>query len=191
MKDVEIYIESLGETFGTNEMFKAEYLHDSFIRISTLNYILTAKNLDDKFFDTLIEKLLEKDQKMSDGNVKFYTNSLFHRERFRLLQTVLIFLPKLAERNHELIMNFCEKSLLVENQPSLRALTEWIYIRILISRIHKIDVSSLWTKVGSNLESKKIGYAFSWLNILSHVAPFVSEIEKVILNSNNEEFVLN
>lgn len=180
MKDVEIYIESLGETFGTNELFKAEYLHDSFIRISTLNYLLTSKTLDEKFFDTLIVKLIEKDQKMSEGNVKFYTNSLFHRERFRLLQTVLILLPKLAERNHEAIMSFCEKALLVENQPSLRALTEWIYIRILISRIDKIDISSLWSKVGANLESKKIGYAFSWLNILSHVAPFIPENNKVI-----------
>jgi hypothetical protein len=47
------------------------------------------------FFDTLIQKTIEKDKNLTKENQKQYINSLLHRERFRLWQFVLILLPRL------------------------------------------------------------------------------------------------
>ena len=60
-KEVEIFIESLGENFGANELFKAEYLHDTYIRVSALNYVLTSKRMSETlFFDKLINALISR-----------------------------------------------------------------------------------------------------------------------------------
>ena len=177
-REAEIYIESLGSNFGANQLYKADYLHDSHIRISTLNYILTNQNLDEPFFNTLIQLLIEKDRTISNGNVKFSINSLIHRERLRIQQTILSLLPKLAESNYELVLSYCDELLLAENQPSLRATCEWIYIKILAFNIDKLDVSALWAKV-DGFSFYKVGYTFSWLNILFHLAPLLPEDKKV------------
>lgn len=147
MKDIEIYIESLGENHGPNQLFKADYLHDSYIKVTALNYILTSKNLNEQFFNTLVTELINKDQSLCTENIKFSTNSLVHRERIRIMQTLLAILPRLNETNYSSILARCEQVLLGENQPSIRALTEWVYIRILAFGIEKIDLNALWEKV--------------------------------------------
>ncbi len=65
------------------------------MRVCTIDYLITESKLDNMFFDTLIQKTIEKDKNLTKENQKQYINSLLHRERFRLWQFVLILLPRL------------------------------------------------------------------------------------------------
>lgn len=75
----------------------SEYLHDPSVRICSLYYLLNETRLNEKFFKTFVENVIEKDKEFSFGNQKLYINSLVHRERFRLWQSVLAILPRLNE----------------------------------------------------------------------------------------------
>ena len=68
-------------------------------------YLLEEKSLDDGFYGEFIRKLIEKDRKCQCGNLKLYTNSLVHRERFRLWQCVLTILPRL-NKVFEFLLSF-------------------------------------------------------------------------------------
>jgi hypothetical protein len=57
-------------------------------------YLLEEKKLSDQFFTEFIISLIEKDRACQCGNQKLYTNSLVHRERFRLWQCILTILPR-------------------------------------------------------------------------------------------------
>ena len=84
---------------------------------------------------------------MCDENPRMLTNSQVHRERLRIMQSLLAILPKLREVNYGRVLERCDEVLLGENQPSLRALSEWIYIRVLAYGIERIDLDVLWAKV--------------------------------------------
>ncbi len=142
-----MYIESLGEDFGPNQLFRAEYIHDTFIRVTTLNYILSSKNLDKQFFGCLVDCLINRDRIICINNIRQQTNSQVHRERLRLLQTILVILPRLTENDYAKVLKRCDEILLGENQPSLRTLTEWIYVRVMAFGIEKIELDFLWAKV--------------------------------------------
>ena len=110
---------------------------------------------------------------------KFYINSMAHRERFRLWQTLLSILPKLNKDNLDLLFEYSEKNLLTENQPSTRILMEWIIIRIVLNKIENFEFNYFWNKV-ENFNSKKVGYTCSWLSILTQLAPVVPVSQRVI-----------
>ena len=58
---------------------------------------MQEKSLNDDFYAEFIKLVIEKDKKCQSGNLKLYTNSLVHRERFRLWQSILIILPRLNQ----------------------------------------------------------------------------------------------
>lgn len=179
VKDTEIYIESLGENFGANQLFKADYLQDAFIRVTALNYILVSKNLEESFFDKLVDSLMKRERELNASKLKPSINSVLHRERFRILQTLMSILPKLTEANYRQLLSYCESLLLCENQPSIRAITEWLFIRMVIFvGLDKFDVDRLWSKL-DEMSFYKVGYTFSWLNILFHLVTFLPEDKKV------------
>jgi hypothetical protein len=75
----------------------SEYLHDMSVRTGMIYYLLNETSLTDQFFNEFIKTVFEKDRQCQRGNLKLYTNSLVHRERFRLWQCILIILPRLNE----------------------------------------------------------------------------------------------
>jgi tRNA G18 (ribose-2'-O)-methylase SpoU len=174
MKEIEIYIESFGESFGTNQLLKADYLNDSSVRISTLNYILNSTHLNSIFYSSFIEKLIYKDKSLADSNQKLFINSLVHRERFRLWQVILVILPKLNKKDYSVIMECAEQHLISENQPSMRIIIEWVIIKILTYQIETFDLFSLFIKL-ENFSHKKIGYMCSWLAVLTHLIFIIND----------------
>lgn len=127
-------------------LFKREYLDDCGIRICSVYYLITGKNLDDKFYGKLLDKLIEKDNYLVEGNTRLFINSLVHRERFRLWQFILTFLTKLNKEDYLKLMQHAEIVLLTEAQPSIRITIEWIMIRIILSLYKTYDFDSMWKK---------------------------------------------
>ena len=78
-----------------------------------------------------------------------------HRERFRLWQTLLSLFPKIDKSDYDNLFDYSEKNLLNENQPSTRVLTEWVIIRIVLSKLEKFDLDYFWRKV-DNFTKKKV-----------------------------------
>ena len=120
LKEIEIYLESFGETFGANQLLKAEYLHDAGVRITTLVYLLQSSGLNERFYSAFIRQLIAKDECLAEANQKLFINSLVHRERFRLWQVVLVMLNKFNSNDYSMLMDTAEKLLVSENQPSMR-----------------------------------------------------------------------
>jgi len=177
VKQIEIYIESYGESFGANQLLKAEYLHDSGVRITTLLYLLQSSNLNEHYYSELIRKLIAKDESLAETNQKLFINSLVHRERFRLWQVVLVMLNKLKPDDFVLLMDVAERYLVSENQPSMRILIEWVVIKILAEQINSYDLFALLAKL-DQFSHKRVGYTCSWMAILTHIIAFIEDKHK-------------
>ena len=53
---------------------------------------------------------------------------------------------KNLKTNYVLLINYCEESLIVENQPSIRLLIEWVLIRIFMSKGNRYETKHFWEK---------------------------------------------
>jgi hypothetical protein len=122
--------------------------------------LLTSKKLNKQFFHVFLLKLIEKDEQIISGSQKFYINSMAHRERFRLWQTLLTLFPKIDKSDYNNLFDYSEKNLLNENQPSTRVLTEWVIIRIVLSKLEKFDLDYFWRKI-DHFTKKKVNKIFN------------------------------
>jgi hypothetical protein len=152
-------------------------LNDSYIRSYTLYFLLVSKKLNENFFKTFLHKLIEKDEQIIGSSHKFYINSMAHRERFRLWQSLLALLPKLNKSSLDPLVEYSEKNLICETQPSTRILMEWVLLRVILSKIETFDLNYFWTKI-ENFSNKKVGYTCSWLSILTQLAPVIPESKR-------------
>lgn len=137
--------------------------------------------LTDNFINLLLNKLIEKDQLILDGNIKLYINSLVHRERFRIWQTLLTLLERIDSTNYDMLYNYGQQCLVIETQPSIRILIEWLITKILLfrSKTNQLNFDLLFENL-KNFSSKKVGYTSSWLTILTNLAPLLpSNSEKI------------
>ncbi|RNA18150.1 putative methyltransferase TARBP1 [Brachionus plicatilis] len=182
IRDIEMFVESLGKNFGTNQLLKADYLNDSAIRMKALFYYLNNKSgLDENSYTLLLNKLIEKDKLILDGNLKLYINSLVHRERFRIWQTLLTLLEKINSSNYDMLYDYAQECLVNETQPSIRILVEWLTIKILLFKSNNniLNFDDLFHTL-KNFSSKKVGYTSSWLTILTNLAPLLNnDSEKI------------
>lgn len=116
--------------------------------MKALNYFLREdSNLTEEFFTHFINRLIEKDKKILEGNTKLYINSLVHRERFRIWQTILTLLPKINKKNYAKLFEYADQILVIETQPSIRIIVEWVVIRIVISQLDSFDFRTLFGKI--------------------------------------------
>jgi hypothetical protein len=122
-------------------------LYDASIRMKTLYYMLSSNKLDQKFYNNLIQRIIEKDKTILKGVTKLYINSLVHRERFRLWQIIITILPKLDENSSNELVEYSEMNLVTESQPSIRIIVEWILIKILSTKLDSMDFNDLWKKL--------------------------------------------
>ena len=121
--------------------------------------------------------MIEKDEKIVGASQKFYINSMAHRERFRLWQSLLALFSRFNKNDLDPLVDYSEKNLICESQPSTRILMEWVLIRVVLSKLDVFDLNYFWSKV-ELFTSKKVGYTCSWLSILTQLAPVVPESKR-------------
>jgi tRNA guanosine-2'-O-methyltransferase len=184
-KDIQVFIESLGQQFATNELIQSDYLDDIEIRVQTLLYLLTTDSkLNSQFYSLLLRKSIQKDETIKDENqMRLFTNSMAHRERFRLWQLNLLILHNLNKVEIDYLIEYSETSLLTETQPSIRHIIEWVLVRIIniqISNLHQpFNFDQFWNK-SKQFSHKKVGYVCSWLSVLTNLAPLIPSNEMKI-----------
>ncbi|CAF0769437.1 unnamed protein product, partial [Brachionus calyciflorus] len=173
IRDIEMYVESLGKEFGTNQLIKADYLNDSAIRTRALYYYMSEDiGLSERFYTFFLNSLIDKDKLILNGNLKLYINSLVHRERFRIWQTILTLFQKLDIKTYDFLFEYAEQCLITETQPSIRILIEWLLTKIILNRLDNFNPEFLFEKL-KNFSSKKVGYTSSWLTILTNLTPLL------------------
>ncbi|XP_066473038.1 probable methyltransferase TARBP1 isoform X2 [Tiliqua scincoides] len=107
---------------------------DHYVRVCAIKFLCLldeSNTLHKKFIEDFVMKLLDKGELMTKSKIRYYANSLQHRVKNRLWQTLLVLFPKLPE---DLLTRTVDKILQAgysNNQASVKYLIEWMIILIL------------------------------------------------------------
>ncbi|PSN36439.1 hypothetical protein C0J52_16303 [Blattella germanica] len=139
------YIASLGHKCATNILIPNDCYADSEVRMRGLELVLNicTGSKNQNIANKLMYALIEKEQLVSDGKVRYYNDSHLHRIKNRILQNLLVLEPLVDTEAVEKLLAWLRESMLKESQqPSIRYQQEWLIIRILLH--HPSLKENLW-----------------------------------------------
>ncbi|KAM8852619.1 putative methyltransferase TARBP1 isoform 1-T1 [Synchiropus picturatus] len=139
LQDVQGYVELLGEDCAANSVVKSDNRDDQLPRICSIAFLsrLEPSNLlHRRLMEDLVNGLLKKDSNITKS---VHYQSLQHRVKNRVWQTLLLLLPKLTE---EFVAELVDRVLVAAfstNHASVKYLIEWMIILILVRHPQHID----------------------------------------------------
>ncbi|EMP27266.1 Putative methyltransferase TARBP1 [Chelonia mydas] len=83
---------------------------DHYVRVCAVKFLCLldgSNTLHKMFMEDLVIKLLDKDELVSKSRTRYYVNSLQHRIKNRLWQTLLVIFPKLDQGEEKLKTSIC------------------------------------------------------------------------------------
>ncbi|XP_056343411.1 probable methyltransferase TARBP1 isoform X1 [Oenanthe melanoleuca] len=131
IQDVHAFIENLGEKCAANVVTESTNRDDHYIRICAVKFLclLDASNISHKtFMEDIFIKLLDKDELVSRSRTRYYANSLQHRIKTRVWQTLLVLLPKLNQNFLCGTLDRVFQAGFSNNQASVKYFIEWMVI---------------------------------------------------------------
>ncbi|NWY38321.1 TARB1 methyltransferase, partial [Sylvia atricapilla] len=131
IQDVHAFIENLGEKCAANVVIESTNRDDHYIRICAVKFLclLDGSNSFHKtFMEDIFIKLLDKDEVVSRSKTRYYANSLQHRIKNRVWQTLLVLLPKLNQNFLCGTLDRVFQAGFSNNQASVKYFIEWIII---------------------------------------------------------------
>uniref|UniRef100_A0A8D2NBX0 tRNA (guanosine(18)-2'-O)-methyltransferase TARBP1 n=1 Tax=Zonotrichia albicollis TaxID=44394 RepID=A0A8D2NBX0_ZONAL len=131
IQDVHAFIENLGEKCAANVVAESTNRDDHFVRICAVKFLclLDGTNILHKtFMEDIFIKLLDKDELVSRSRTRYYANSLQHRIKNRVWQTLLVLLPKLNQNFLSGTLDRVFQAGFSNNQASVKYFIEWIVI---------------------------------------------------------------
>ncbi|XP_071288156.1 probable methyltransferase TARBP1 isoform X3 [Agelaius tricolor] len=131
IQDVHAFIENLGEKCAANVVTESTNRDDHFVRICAVKFLclLDGTNiLHKRFMEDIFIKLLDKDELVSRSRTRYYANSLQHRIKNRVWQTLLVLLPKLNQNFLSGTLDRVFQAGFSNNQASVKYFIEWIVI---------------------------------------------------------------
>ncbi|XP_057705003.1 probable methyltransferase TARBP1 [Corythoichthys intestinalis] len=176
VQDVQAYVEQLGALCASNAVVASDNKDDQLPRIYSLAFLtrLDPSNiLHERLMEQLVCTLLEKDKQISK-TVRISSNSLQHRVKNRVWQTLLVMLPKLKEEFVASILSSVFEAGYCSNQASVKYLIEWTMILILVRYPKHID--RFWTCFNMHHEGTKTGIC-TFLAVLIHFAVIVPTLK--------------
>uniref|UniRef100_A0A3B4VRX7 tRNA (guanosine(18)-2'-O)-methyltransferase TARBP1 n=1 Tax=Seriola dumerili TaxID=41447 RepID=A0A3B4VRX7_SERDU len=141
-QDVQTYLEQLGEECAGNVVVTSDNRDEQLPRTCVLAFLsrLDPSYLQhERVIEELVIALLKKDNDISKSKVRYYSNSLQHRVKNRVWQTLLLLLPKLREEFVGTLLNRVFEAGFCSNQASVKYLIEWMMILILIHYPQHLD----------------------------------------------------
>ncbi|XP_040906647.1 probable methyltransferase TARBP1 isoform X2 [Toxotes jaculatrix] len=168
IQDVQTYVEQLGEECVGEVAVTSDNRDDQFPRTCVLGFLsrLDSSNLQhERVIEELVISLLKKDNDISKSKVRYYSNSLQHRIKNRVWQTLLLLLPKLREEFVSTLLNRVYEAGFCSNQASVKYLIEWTMILILIRYPQHMD--SFWACFNMDHEKTKTSVC-TFLSVLVH-----------------------
>ncbi|XP_043367322.1 probable methyltransferase TARBP1 isoform X5 [Dermochelys coriacea] len=134
IQDVHAFVENLGDECAANVVTESTNRDDHYVRVCAVKFLclLDGSNVLHKMFmEDLVIKLLDKDELVSKSRTRYYVNSLQHRIKNRLWQTLLVIFPKLDQNFLTGTLDKIFQAGFGNNQASIKYLIEWIIILIL------------------------------------------------------------
>ncbi|XP_042673501.1 probable methyltransferase TARBP1 [Centrocercus urophasianus] len=168
IQDVHAFIENLGENCAANVVTESTNRDDHYVRICAIKFLclLDGSNILHKsFMEDIVIKLLEKDELVSRSRTRYYANSLQHRIKNRVWQTLLVLLPKLEQNFLCGILDKVFQAGFSNNQASVKYFIEWI----VILSLHKYPqfLNKFWDCFCYDEEKLKTSIC-TFLSVLSH-----------------------
>uniref|UniRef100_A0A669NWF4 tRNA (guanosine(18)-2'-O)-methyltransferase TARBP1 n=1 Tax=Phasianus colchicus TaxID=9054 RepID=A0A669NWF4_PHACC len=168
IQDVHAFIENLGENCAANVVTESTNRDDHYVRICAIKFLclLDGSNILHKsFMEDIVIKLLEKDELVSRSRTRYYANSLQHRIKNRVWQTLLVLLPKLEQNFLCGILDKVFQAGFGNNQASVKYFIEWV----VILSLHKYPqfLNKFWDCFCYDEEKLKTSIC-TFLSVLSH-----------------------
>uniref|UniRef100_A0A674K313 tRNA (guanosine(18)-2'-O)-methyltransferase TARBP1 n=1 Tax=Terrapene triunguis TaxID=2587831 RepID=A0A674K313_9SAUR len=165
IQDVHAFVENLGDECAANVVTERD---DHYVRVCAVKFLcwLDGSNtLHKMFMEDLVIKLLDKDELVSKSRTRYYVNSLQHRIKNRLWQTLLVIFPKLDQNFLTGTLDKIFQAGFGNNQASIKYLIEWIIILIL----HRYPqcLENFWNCFCYGEEKLKTSIC-TFLSVLSH-----------------------
>ncbi|XP_034465006.1 probable methyltransferase TARBP1 [Hippoglossus hippoglossus] len=164
VQDVQTYVEQLGE----DVVVTSDNRDDQFPRTCVLAFLsrLDPSNPQhERVMEDLVMALLKRDNDISKSKVRYYSNSLQHRIKNRVWQTLLLLLPKLREDFVSTLLNHVFEAGFCSNQASVKYLIEWMMILILTD--HPQHMDRFWACFNTDQEKTKTSVC-TFLSVLVH-----------------------
>uniref|UniRef100_A0A4X2K5C4 tRNA (guanosine(18)-2'-O)-methyltransferase TARBP1 n=1 Tax=Vombatus ursinus TaxID=29139 RepID=A0A4X2K5C4_VOMUR len=160
-------------------VFSSTNRDDHYVRVCTIKFLclLDGSNISHKMFiEDLAIKLLDKDELVSRSRTRYYVNSLQHRVKNRVWQTLLVLFPKFDQNFLDQIIDKIFEAGFVNNQASIKYLIEWIIILIL----HKFPqfLPKFWNCFCYGEEKLKMSVC-TFLSVLSHLDIIIQNISEM------------
>ncbi|XP_074532568.1 tRNA (guanosine(18)-2'-O)-methyltransferase TARBP1 [Halichoeres trimaculatus] len=169
IQDVQAYVEQLGEECSANVAVMSDNRDEQLPRLCALAFLTRLDPLKLHHHERLIQEvvldLLKKDNDISKSKVRYYSNSLQHRVKNRVWQTLLLLLPKLREEFIASVVKCVFEAGFCSNQASVKYLLEWMMILILVCHPQHVDV--FWGCFSMDHEKTKTS-ACTFLSVLVH-----------------------
>ncbi|XP_052583489.1 probable methyltransferase TARBP1 isoform X4 [Peromyscus californicus insignis] len=183
IQDVQTFIENLGQDCAANIIIENTKREDYYVRICAVKFLclLDGSDLSHKLFlEDLAIKLLDKDESASRSRTRYHENSLQHRVKNRVWQTLLVLFPRFDQNFLNGIIDKIFHAGFTNNQASIKYFIEWIIILIL----HKFPqfLPKFWDCFSYGEEKLKTSIC-TFLSVLSHLDIIVQNIpeKKLVL----------
>nr|XP_032630889.1 probable methyltransferase TARBP1 [Chelonoidis abingdonii] len=168
IQDIHAFVENLGDECAANVVTESTNRDDHYVRVCAIKFLcwLDGSNtLHKMFMEDLVIKLLDKDELVSKSRTRYYVNSLQHRMKNRLWQTLVVIFPKLDQNFLTRTLDKIFQAGFGNNQASIKYLIEWIIILIL----HRYPqcLEKFWNCFCYGEEKLKTSIC-TFLSVLSH-----------------------
>nr|XP_048699795.1 probable methyltransferase TARBP1 isoform X3 [Caretta caretta] len=110
IQDVHAFVENLGDECAANVVTESTNRDDHYVRVCAVKFLCLldgSNTLHKMFMEDLVIKLLDKDELVSKSRTRYCVNSLQHRIKNRLWQTLLVLFPKLDQGEEKLKTSIC------------------------------------------------------------------------------------
>ncbi|NXF44587.1 TARB1 methyltransferase, partial [Oceanites oceanicus] len=168
IQDVHAFIENLGEKCAANVVTESTNRDDHYVRVCAIKFLCLldgSNTLHKTFMEDIFIKLLDKDELVSRSRTRYYANSLQHRIKNRVWQTLIVLLPKLDQSFLCGTLDKVFQAGFGNNQASVKYFIEWI----VILSLHKYPqfLNKFWDCFCYDEEKLKTSIC-TFLSVLSH-----------------------
>ncbi|XP_021504002.1 probable methyltransferase TARBP1 isoform X2 [Meriones unguiculatus] len=181
IQDVQTFIENLGQDCAANVVIENTKREDYCVRICAVKFLCLLDGSDRAhklFLEDLAIQLLAKDESASKSKTRYHENSLQHRVKNRVWQTLLVLFPRFDQNFLNRIIDKIFHAGFINNQASIKYFIEWIIVLIL----HKFPqfLPKFWACFSSGEEKLKTSIC-TFLSVLSHLDTIIQNVPEKTL----------
>lgn len=178
VQEVQSYVEQLGDSCAANTAVNSDNRDDQFPRVCVLAFLCRlnpSDQLHQRLMEELVQRLLRKDAEISKSKVRYYSNSIQHRVKNRVWQTLLLLLHKLRPEfvSECVLSQVCEAGF-CSNQASVKYLIEWTLILVL--QQNPSHIQNLWNCFSQDHEKTKTSIC-TFLSVLVHLNVLLPKLQ--------------